>query len=164
MTSWKGRSGRARAVAARGDFVKTILIAAVPASAAVISNALGSTARMMTAHTIEDAFEAALIGVDLVIAGTYFDNARMFDLLRRLKSDAKTRHIPVLCVRGVSAQDILGTQTIQPVLASLDIVESASRALGAEDYIDLIARRRDIDVDAASAELARAARAYLGLG
>lgn len=134
--------------------MKTILIAAVPAAATVIANALGSVARMMTAHTTEEALEAALAGVDLIVAGTYFDNGRMFDLLRKLKAQVTTRTIPVLCVRAVSAPDLLGAQTPQPMLASFEVVASASEALGAAGFVDLFARQRAVGETRANAELA----------
>lgn len=108
---------------------------------------------MMTAHTLDEALAAAIAGVDLIIAGTYFDNSRMFDLLRALKARADTRHIPVLCVRGVSAPEILGAQTLQPTLASLQIVASASEALGAVGYVDLVAQQQVMGVEQANAEL-----------
>jgi len=141
--------------------MKTILIAAVPAAVTVIANALGSVARMMTAHTLEEALEAAAAGVDLIIAGTYFDNGRMFDLLRQLKASAQTRSIPVLCVRAVSARDFLRTQTPQPTLASLQVVASASEALGAAGYVDLHARRDAVGAAPANAELLGAVRQHL---
>jgi response regulator RpfG family c-di-GMP phosphodiesterase len=133
--------------------MKTILIAAVPAAVAVIANALGSMARMMTANTLEEAFEAAVAGVDLVIAGTYFDNSRMFDLLHKLKSHDLTRNIPVLCVRGVSSPQVLGSQTSQPMFSSPYVVSSASKALGAVEFVDLCARHQAIGTDRADAEL-----------
>jgi len=110
-------------------------------------------ARMMTANTLDEAFEAASVGVDLVIAGTYFDNSRMFDLLHRLKANELTGHIPVLCVRGVSSPQILGSQTLQPTLPSSYVVNSASLALGAAEFIDLCTRRQVVGVDQADAEL-----------
>ena len=141
--------------------MKTILIAAVPAAVAVIANALGSVARMMTAHTLEEALEAAATGVDLIIAGTYFDNGRMFDLLKRLKAGAPTRNTPVLCVRGVSAPDLLEAQTSQPTLASLQVVASASEALGAAGFVDHFARQQAVGTARANAELLDAVRRQL---
>jgi hypothetical protein len=144
---------RASAFVKHGIEMKTILIAAAPAAAAVISNVMGSLARMMTAHTLDEAVQAAAAGVDLIIAGTYFDNSRMFDLLNQLKSNVLTRDIPVLCVRGVSAPAVLGAQTSQPVLASFDVVASACKALGAVDFVDLCARQRDVGDEHANDEL-----------
>ena len=137
------------------------MIAAVPAAVAVISNALGTVARMMTAHTMDEALAAAVVGVDLILAGTYFDNARMFDFLRMLKEDARTHDIPVLCIRGVSAPALLGAETGQPTLARLNVVSSASAALGAVGFVDHFARLQAIGTERANAELLNAVRAHL---
>lgn len=139
----------------------TILIAAVPAAMAAITNALGSMARMMTAHTLDEAMEAALMGVDLIIAGTYFDDSRMFDLLQRLKSNERTRDIPILCVRGASAPETFGAQTAQPVFSSPYVVASASKALGAVDYFDLCACQLDLGVAAANEQFVESVRQAL---
>jgi len=152
---------RASALPRRYFDVKTILIAAVPAAVTVIANALGSVARMMTAHTLDEAVQAAVAGVDLIIAGTYFDNGRMFDLLRRLKEDARTQSLPVLCVRGVSAPHLLGAETTQPTLASLQVVASASEVLGAAGYIDLFARQQAVGLEQANAELRESVQRHL---
>lgn len=141
--------------------MKTILIAASPAATTVISTALGPSARMMTAHTIPEALSVAATGVDLIIAGIYFDESRVFDLLHMLKSDVRTQNIPVLCVRGVTAPQAFGAETDQPMLTSSRVVESATKALGAAGFIDLCIRQRELGVQQASDEFALTVRSHL---
>ncbi len=74
--------------------VKTILIAASPAAAETITEALGGIARTRTATTLGEAAAIIADGVDLIVAGTYFDGSRMFDLLRLVKECEEWRDIP----------------------------------------------------------------------
>ena len=137
--------------------VKTILIAASPSAAEAITEALGGIAQTRTAHTVDEA--AGVIaqgGIDLIVAGTYFDGARMFDLLRLVKECEEWRDIPFLCVRGVSSAESESEEPSKPLLANLDIVDSASKALGAVGFVDLCDRGGAMRAQAALAQLALA--------
>lgn len=114
----------------------------------------------MTASTIDEAFEAAYAGVDLIIIGTYFDNGRMFDLLRKLKSSDQTRNSPVLCVRAITAPEAFDRSS-RPLFSNLDVVATACRALGAVDFIDYCSRQDAGGVERASLELRSAVRVRL---
>ena len=120
--------------------MKTILIAASPAAAEAITEALGGIAHTKTATSLDEAAAIIAGGVDLIVAGTYFDGSRMFDLLRLVKECAEWRDIPFLCVRGVSSPEMETDGATKPLLANLDIVDSASKALGAVGFVDLCDR------------------------
>lgn len=120
--------------------MKTILIAASPAAADAIRGALGGIAQTKIAHTLDEATAIIQRGVDLIVAGTYFDGSRMFDLLRLTKDRPEWQGIPFLCVRGVSSPELERDGATKPLLANLDIVDSASKALGAVGFIDLCDR------------------------
>jgi hypothetical protein len=75
--------------------------------------------------------EAALTSsYDVVLVAVRFDESRMFDLQRYLKSDRNLSRIPVTCYRSAPG----------PVTATAlarQAIVLASRALGA-DFIDLV--------------------------
>ena len=64
---------------------------------------------------------------DFVIIGMRFDESRMFELLRYIRSEARYRALPVVCLR-VNAN----------VLAGLTVagVKLAARELGADLFLD----------------------------
>jgi len=65
---------------------------------------------------------------DLVAVGVYFDDSRMFDLVRALRADRKYAAVPILCVRGNT-----GFMTV-----STDTLETTVKALGADVFLDLV--------------------------
>ena len=136
--------------------VKTILIAASPAAAETITEALGGIGHTKTAQTVDEAAATIARGVDLIVAGTYFDGGRMFDLLRLVKECEEWRDIPFLCVRGAGAPDADDDGPSKPLLANLDIVDSASRALGAVGFVDLCDRSGPMRAQTALTQLALA--------
>lgn len=120
--------------------MKTILIAATPAAAETIKEALGRLGQVKTAQTIAEAAAVIADGVDLIVAGTYFDGSRMFDLLRLVKECEAWRGIPFLCVRGINTPEAEPDEANRPLLTNLDVVDSASKALGAVGFVDLCDR------------------------
>ena len=65
----------------------------------------------------------------LIMIGIYFEQSKMFELLRYIKSDRKYADIPVVCFRGI------------PLSGSFDVkpLELRCRALGASAFLDLTA-------------------------
>src|SRR5262245_28014764 len=89
---------------------------------------------------------AALSGwnPDLVVIGMRFDESRMFDLLRHIRSQPRYRAMPVVCLR-VTATTLAGLK--------LDGVKLAARELGANLFLDF----QEFPDDAAgNAEIRRA--------
>lgn len=64
----------------------------------------------------------------LLLIGVRFDDSRMFDLLRQVRSDERHRGLPVVCVREPG----LGFTAI-----STRTLEVTCRALDADTFVDL---------------------------
>lgn len=69
-------------------------------------------------------------GYSLIFCTLQFDDSRMFDLLRFCKSQPKYRAVPFICVR------VRDSHFASPII--LESLELASRALGAEAFVDLV--------------------------
>ena len=65
----------------------------------------------------------------LIMIGIYFEQSKMFELLRYIKSDRKYAEIPVVCFRGILMS---GTFDVKPF-------ELRCKALGASAFFDLTA-------------------------
>lgn len=77
-----------------------ILIADVPKGAARIHRIMRKRHRLLFAHTLDNAREiTSKVNVDLIICGAEFDESRMFDLLKLIKSDPAERPKPFVCFR-----------------------------------------------------------------
>jgi CheY-like chemotaxis protein len=140
---------------------KTILVAAIPASAEVVVEALSGVAPLIVVHSLPRALHLIAHGVDLIIAGTYFDGSRMFDLLRAVKDDPAMRDIPFICVRAIAAPTSPEAAVRQPIFTNQDVVDSACRALGAVAFVDLCEQPPARSTAEAKVALARLARACL---
>lgn len=76
-------------------------------------------------RTVGEALRALDVGdYALAIIGMHFDDSKMFELLWNMK--AKRLSTPVVCVQG-----------LESALATASGVETAARALGACDFIDV---------------------------
>ena len=75
--------------------------------------------------------ELATKRYDVILIAVRFDESRMFDFLRYLKSDPSLSSVPVICYRSA-----------RRALAATDMgrlsVELAARALGAYDFVDIL--------------------------
>lgn len=107
--------------------MKKILVADVPQMDACYAAALHGW-EVELVRTLAHARQA-LGGkrYDAIAIGVYFDDSRMFDLLRVLRAETRNASTPVLCVRGRS-----GLATV-----SAYWIETAVTALGAAEFLDL---------------------------
>lgn len=78
--------------------------------------------------------------IDLLMCGVYFDESRMFDLLRFAKAHPRTSAIPILCIKATPG--MLGATFLQ----AADI---ATRALGAREFVDFAEWETHLDANAA---------------
>ena len=80
---------------------------------------------------------------DVILNAVRFDESRMFDFLRYLKSNPSLSLIPVICYRSA-----------RRALAATDMgrlsVELAARALGAYDFVDILT---DPDIERGNARM-----------
>jgi CheY-like chemotaxis protein len=81
----------------------------------------------------------ALSSADLILCNMQFDEGRMFDLLRYVKSHPGINQTPFLCVNSTSA--------LSPAL--IQSVKVAARAVGADAFADVFEWRRRVGDDAA---------------
>ena len=67
-------------------------------------------------------------GYQLIVIGMHFDESRMFELLRYVRSRPAHKEIPVLCVQ---CQDVMLSEAV------LKNMDDAVKALGGTAFIDL---------------------------
>jgi len=113
---------------AQGQGMMTILVADVPQMDGRYSAALAGW-DLAFVRTIGEARQA-LGGArpDLVVIGVYFDDSRMFDLVRALRSEDANGGMPIVCVRGRPGFTALTTRTLALTL----------KALTVDEFIDLV--------------------------
>jgi CheY-like chemotaxis protein len=105
-----------------------VLIAARPIAREPFLAALGNDAELIEASTLEEAVAQLKKKNEpkLVCCTVYFDESRMFDLLRWVRTERA--HIPVVCARAMP-KDI--------TKVSIEAVKIAVDALGASIFVDV---------------------------
>jgi len=108
--------------------MKKILVADVPQMDARYSAALAGWEAAFV-RTMGQAHHALDAGrYDLAAIGVYFDDSRMFDLVRMLRGDDVHHEVPIICLRGTPGFTAVTTRTLEMTL----------KALGADAFIDLV--------------------------
>jgi response regulator of citrate/malate metabolism len=108
--------------------MKTILVADVPQMDGRYSAALAGWG-LVFARTMAEARHAlGAAHPALVAIGVYFDDSRMFDLVRTLRGDDAYRGVPIVCVRGRPGFTAVTTRTLELTL----------KALTVDEFIDLV--------------------------
>lgn len=105
-----------------------ILLAAAAFSREPIARALGPDYETSCAHTLWQGKTLLQRPVDLILCDLYFDDSRMFDLLRHARAEETTRRVPFLAIKATEGE-------LSP--AVLQGIEIACGALGAEKFIEL---------------------------
>jgi CheY-like chemotaxis protein len=90
--------------------------------------------------------ELAAQRYDVILVAVRFDESRMFDFLRYLKSHESLSAVPVICYR--SARRALAATELGRMS-----VELAARALGAREFVDLLT---DPDIERGNAKMREA--------
>lgn len=107
---------------------KKILVADVPELDARLVGLLRGQ-RLFFVRTLDEAVRALEHDdFDLLIISVHFDDSRMFDLLRQVRTDGRNKGIPIICVREPG----LGFTAI-----STNTLEVTCRALDANAFVDL---------------------------
>lgn len=128
--------------------MKRILVADVPQMDERYSAAFAGW-EVVFARTMAEARQALRAGsCAVVVAGVYFDDSRMFDLVRTLRSDEMHAKVPIVCVRGRQAFTAVTTRTL----------EMTVKALQANDFLDLV---QFGDEEAGNAALRAAVQRFL---
>lgn len=110
-----------------------VLAADIFADDTTLQRVLGTHLTLITATTVNEAVAAIDRGVDVIVCNIHFDICRMFDLLRRVKADPKTRSIPFVCFRDLEAD--LGASVTKGLT-------DTSKALGAATFLDMYTLQR----------------------
>lgn len=121
-----------------------ILLAAAPSSSAQIAEALGDAHRISYADDLAHAKRQLEQDCDLIVCGLYFDESRMFDLLRYAKAEEQLRRIPFLAIKATEGE-------LSPTLQQS--IEIACAALGAEKFFELTKAERELGKDGARQRL-----------
>jgi len=105
-----------------------VLAAMRPEGVIAAQRALGEYAELLPAHSFEDAVKRLCeeSDIDAILAGIYFGQTRMFDLLRTARRDFPA--IPFVCCR-IGETDIPGV--------TLEAIGIAARSMGAASFINL---------------------------
>jgi CheY-like chemotaxis protein len=107
---------------------RKILAAMRPEGAVAVERALGRYAEIVPAYTFEEAVKRLheRDDISLILCGMYFEETRMFDLLRAAK--ASFPRIPIVCCR-------IGQSEVPGV--TLEAVAIAAKSMGAEAFVDM---------------------------
>lgn len=81
------------------------------------------------ARTMDGVRTALAQHYDALLVAVRFDESRMFDLLRHMKSDTTLSQVPIVCYES-------GRRALKETKLGRKAVELASRALGVDDFVD----------------------------
>ena len=118
----------------------TLLICTIPAMRPVLVDALSVRFNLAFCYTLREAVSLLDTGVDAVVCGIYFADGQVFDLLRLVKANPKTKHIPFFTAYGSAGELMTGVE---------QGIETATRALGGEGFIPLTRWRSESGDDKA---------------
>jgi DNA-binding response OmpR family regulator len=105
-----------------------VLVADVPEAHARLAAALNG-AELRFAQTLGEALRALREeDFELLLAGVHFDESRMFDLLRAVRSGRRNHQVPIVCIR--TRRNAFATLTP-------NALEVTIKALNANAYVDL---------------------------
>jgi hypothetical protein len=104
------------------------LVVVSPENSKVALNLFDSNFAVAVSTSFAQAQHALSNNCELIVAATCFDESRMFDLLRYCKASSAFQSIPFVAMRidGLNMDDM-----------THQAVQIATKALGAEEYIDL---------------------------
>ena len=119
--------------------MEKILVADVPQMDARYAAALAGWEIVFVRTMTQARLALAAARYNLVAIGVYFDDSRMFDLLRTVRGDRAHADVPIVCVRGRAGFTAVSTRTL----------EITVKALAANEFVDLA----NFADDAGNAEL-----------
>ncbi|MDQ9169163.1 hypothetical protein Q8A64_01935 [Oxalobacteraceae bacterium R-40] len=117
---------------------KKLLLAVRPIDLPVVSAVLGDGFDVTIAHRLDDAKARLNAEIGLIACGVHFDEGMMFELLNAARSNPLTKSTPFYVLfkeeQGYS----------RPII---DGIRSASKLLGATDFIDLLKMAQELGED-----------------
>lgn len=132
---------------------KKILLAVRPGDLTAVATLLGHEFDVVLTYRFEEAKASLTSEVGLIACGVHFDGGMLFELLNAARSTPATQSTPFYVLfkpePGYS----------QPIIAG---VRSASRVLGATDFIDLLQMAQELGEEGAQEALRQGIREILG--
>lgn len=125
---------------------RTILVAVRPQGVDRLTNVLAQDFNLIFCHSLAEVEKQLGSEIDAVVCGTNFDESRMFELLRAVKTDIRYKSIPFVCVKVLDG--VLHDATYASV-------KKASTLMGASGFFDLAQARAELGKAEAAAELRR---------
>ncbi|MGV3740787.1 MAG: hypothetical protein ACO1NO_00575 [Burkholderiaceae bacterium] len=131
---------------------KKILLAIRPSDLPAVAALLGDGFDVIVSHRLEQATAALSAEIGLIACGVHFDGGMLFELLNATRSNPATRDTPFFVLlkekKGYS----------QPII---DGIRSASKLLGATDFIDLLSLTQELGEEGAKQALRKGVREIL---
>lgn len=128
----------------------TILVAAMRPTIRTVQELFAGEAKVISATRMAEALRLLRGGVDVILCSVQFDESRMFEFLRVVKSNPRTRAIPFICFRHLDS-------VLRPT--SFRGLEMACKAWGAE-FLDVSALRADPSAAEAQARFKQRVLSY----
>jgi hypothetical protein len=107
----------------------TLLIAVSPQDIQLVHDVLGDEFNLLVCHSSQEAEILLAKDISLVTCGVHFDQGRMFDLLKLVRSKPKLHDVPFLLALG---REVKYSQAI------LQGIETAAQSLGATAFINML--------------------------
>ncbi len=132
----------------------TILVAANRPTIRIMQSVFADQAKVIGALSVEDALKVLPAGVDLILCALQFNESRMFEFLKAVKSNPRTRSIPFFCVRHLPS-------VLRPT--AFKGLQLACKSYGAE-FIDLAAMEEQYGTEEAESRFREMVLPRLPLG
>ncbi|MDQ9170436.1 hypothetical protein Q8A64_08430 [Oxalobacteraceae bacterium R-40] len=121
-----------------------ILVAAAPGSVEPIVEAMDDRFELDFFSAMAQAVSYSYANIDVIICDMYFDESRMYNLLRFAKMDFVARNTPFICIN--TTEGSLSKTMGQGITI-------ACKALGAVGFVDLCGWKRELGKDQAHLKL-----------
>lgn len=112
----------------RQEEMRNVLMAIRQEDVPLAKNIIGNTVRAVFCHSLEQAQASLDHTIDSVVCGVHFDNGKVFDYLRHVRSRADTRHLSVFILLGA------GSRYSPSIIHGM---RRAAEVLGATAFTDL---------------------------
>jgi hypothetical protein len=119
---------------------KKLLLAVRPSDLPTVSLALGDGFDTVITHRFEEAKSRLKADIGLIACGVHFDDGMMFELLKAARAHPITQSTPFY-VLFKEERDYSGPM--------IDGMRSASKLLGATDFIDLLKMEQELGAEGA---------------
>jgi hypothetical protein len=132
----------------------TLLIAVSPQDIQLVHDVLGEEFNLLVCHSFQDAETLLAKDISLVTCGVHFDQGRMFDLLRLVRSRPHLHDVPFLLALG---------REVRYSPAILQGIETAAESLGATAFINMLELVSSMGKEEAYEDMRRTVRRLLHL-